>query len=84
MNEIKKNLLISENSIKGGLDNDKIDEICALLPGMKSPSILPLRNSNWSSLHSVVQEQAFWGIIDQLKAAGAEGILVIPIEKMIV
>lgn len=64
--------------------NDKIDEICALLPGMKSPSILPLRNSNWSSLHSVVQEQAFWDIIDQLKAAGAEGILVIPIEKMIV
>jgi ATP phosphoribosyltransferase len=64
--------------------NDKIDEICALLPGMKSPSILPLRDSNWSSLHSVVQEQAFWGIIDKLKAAGAEGILVIPIEKMIV
>lgn len=64
--------------------NDKIDEICALLPGMKSPSILPLRDSNWSSLHSVVKEQAFWGIIDQLKAVGAEGILVIPIEKMIV
>lgn len=64
--------------------NDKIDEICALLPGMKSPSILPLRNSNWSSLHSVVQEAAFWEVIDQLKAAGAEGILVIPIEKMIV
>ncbi|WMX12907.1 MULTISPECIES: ATP phosphoribosyltransferase [unclassified Aureispira] len=64
--------------------NDRIEAICALLPGMKSPSILPLKDKNWSSLHSVVQEQAFWEVIDKLKAAGAEGILVIPIEKMIV
>ncbi|BDS11841.1 ATP phosphoribosyltransferase [Aureispira anguillae] len=64
--------------------NHKLDEICALLPGMKSPSILPLKDKGWSSLHSVVQETAFWERIDALKMAGAEGILVIPIEKMIV
>ena len=62
----------------------KIDEICALLPGMKSPSVLPLREKGWSSLHSVVQENQFWEVIDQLKQAGAEGILVLPVEKMIV
>lgn len=64
--------------------NEKIEAISALLPGMKSPSIMPLGDSNWSSLHSVVQENAFWERIDALKAAGAEGILVLPIEKMIV
>jgi len=64
--------------------NDKIDEICTLLPGINSPSILPLRRAGWSSLHSVVKEEDFWNLIDKLKGAGAEGILVIPIEKMIV
>ncbi|MGH1336145.1 MAG: ATP phosphoribosyltransferase [Aureispira sp.] len=64
--------------------NDKVATISALLPGMKSPSIMPLGDSGWSSLHSVVKETAFWERIDALKAAGAEGILVLPIEKMIV
>ena len=61
-----------------------IGEICKILPGMKSPTILPLVEKGWCSLHSVVREDDFWERIDQLKAAGAEGILVIPIEKMIV
>lgn len=60
-----------------------IKEICRILPGMKSPTILPLVEKGWCSLHSVVTEDQFWERIDQLKAAGAEGILVIPIEKMI-
>jgi ATP phosphoribosyltransferase len=60
-----------------------ISEICKILPGMKSPTILPLVEKGWCSLHSVVREDQFWERIDQLKAAGAEGILVIPIEKMI-
>lgn len=64
--------------------NEKIEEISALLPGMKSPSVLPLSTPGWSSLHSVVQEADFWAVIDELRQAGAEGILVIPIEKMIV
>ena len=64
--------------------NDKIDEICALLPGMKSPTIMPIATQNWSSLHSVIREDDFWQSIEKLKAAGAQGILVIPIEKMIV
>lgn len=63
--------------------NDKLEEIIKILPGMKSPTVLPLYEKGWSSLHSVVNEKEFWGIIDQLKALGAEGILVIPIEKMI-
>jgi ATP phosphoribosyltransferase len=60
-----------------------IEKICAILPGMKSPSIIPLVNKGWCSMHSVVKEDQFWDRIDQLKEAGAEGILVIPIEKMI-
>lgn len=63
--------------------NDKIDEICHLLPGMKSPTVLPLADKGWSSVHSVVNENDFWGIIENLRANGAEGILVISIEKMI-
>ena len=58
--------------------------ICQILPGMKSPTILPLATPGWSSLHSVIREDEFWDIIDQLKDHGAEGILVVPIEKMIV
>jgi ATP phosphoribosyltransferase len=60
-----------------------ISKICSILPGMKSPTIVPLVEKGWFSLHSVVKEDEFWESIDQLKAAGAEGILVIPIEKMI-
>ena len=60
-----------------------IPEICKILPGMKSPTILPLVEKGWCSLHSVVREDEFWERINQLKSAGAEGILVIPIEKMI-
>jgi ATP phosphoribosyltransferase len=63
--------------------NDKLDEICKILPGMKSPTVLPLAASGWSSVHSVLQEDDFWEIIENLQAAGAEGILVVPIEKMI-
>jgi ATP phosphoribosyltransferase len=61
-----------------------IEKICAILPGMKSPTVLPLAEKGWCSLHSVVQEDEFWEKIDQLRNAGAEGILVIPIEKMII
>lgn len=63
--------------------NDKIDDIIAILPGMKSPTITPLVQEGWSSLHSVIEEKQFWDIIGKLKALGAQGILVIPIEKMI-
>jgi len=64
--------------------NHKLTEICAVLPGMKSPTIVPLALEGWSSVHSVLQEDDFWEIIENLQAAGAEGILVVPIEKMIV
>lgn len=63
--------------------NDKIEAITQILPGMKSPTILPLAEKGWSSLHSVIEEDQFWDHIDELKKAGAEGILVVPIEKMI-
>ena len=63
--------------------NDKIDEITSILPVLKSPTVLPLAIEGWSSLHSVIDENDFWEVIDQLKAAGAEGILVAPIEKII-
>jgi ATP phosphoribosyltransferase len=62
--------------------NDKIAEIARLLPGMKSPTVLPLAEPGWSSVHSVIDQDSYWEVIDALKAAGAEGILVIPIEKM--
>ncbi len=64
--------------------NDKIEEISKLLPGMKSPTIFPLAEEGWSSLHSVIDENDFWEKINTLKSLGAEGILVIPIEKLIV
>jgi ATP phosphoribosyltransferase len=64
--------------------NDKLAEIIALLPGMKSPTVLPLAEVGWSSVHSVLNENDFWEIIEQLKAAGAQGILVVPIEKMVI
>jgi ATP phosphoribosyltransferase len=63
--------------------NESIEKITSVIPGMKSPTILPLGREGWSSLHSVVDENDFWEKIGQLKSLGAEGILVIPIEKMI-
>jgi ATP phosphoribosyltransferase len=63
--------------------DEKINEVTALLPGMKSPTVMPLATKGWSSVHSVIDENDFWEIIGKLKKAGAEGILVIPIEKMI-
>jgi len=64
--------------------NEKLTEIISLLPGMKSPTVLPLAIEGWSSVHSVLSENEFWEIIEKLKAAGAQGILVVPIEKMII
>jgi ATP phosphoribosyltransferase len=64
--------------------NEKLKEIIRLLPGMKSPTVLPLAEPGWSSVHSVLNENDFWDIIEKLKDAGAQGILVVPIEKMIV
>ncbi|WP_353777593.1 ATP phosphoribosyltransferase [Winogradskyella sp. 3972H.M.0a.05] len=64
--------------------NDKLDDIIKVLPGMKSPTILPLAKEGWSSLHSVINKGQFWEIIDELKANGAQGILVCPIENMVV
>ena len=63
--------------------NNSLEAIIALLPGMKSPTVLPLAKSGWSSVHSVIDKHQFWEIIDDLKALGAEGILICPIEKMV-
>ena len=63
--------------------NDRIDEIAGILPVLKSPTVLPLAEEGWSSIHSVINAGDFWEVIDQLKAAGAEDILVCPIEKMV-
>jgi ATP phosphoribosyltransferase len=64
--------------------NDKLDNILKLLPGMRSPTVLPLAEDGWSSVHTVINKDKFWDVIDELKLAGAEGILVCPIEKIIV
>jgi ATP phosphoribosyltransferase len=91
--EIIEKLLFRIRAVKSAGENkyillnapeSAIDKICSILPGMKSPTILPLAQKGWCSLHSVVKEDEFWDRIAQLKAAGAEGILVIPIEKMII
>lgn len=63
--------------------NDRIEEIAGILPVLKSPTVLPLAEEGWSSIHSVINAGDFWEVIDQLKAAGAEDILVCPIEKMV-
>lgn len=63
--------------------NDKVNDVIAILPGMRSPTVLPLAEEGWSSVHSVIEEGKFWEVIDQLKAAGAEGLLIVPIEKMV-
>jgi ATP phosphoribosyltransferase len=64
--------------------NKHLDQIIQTIPGMKSPTVMPLAEEGWSSVHSVLSEKEFWGVIDRLRELGAEGILVIPIEKMIV
>jgi len=64
--------------------NNNLEKIIALLPGMKSPTVLPLATVGWSSVHTVIKESDFWDIIEQLKDLGAQGILVVPIEKMII
>lgn len=64
--------------------NDKIEQIISVLPGMRSPTVLPLAQKGWSSIHSVINKNEFWEVIDELKANGAEGILVCPIENMVV
>ncbi|MBO9571613.1 MAG: ATP phosphoribosyltransferase [Chitinophagaceae bacterium] len=64
--------------------NNNLEKIIGLLPGMKSPTVLPLAEPGWSSVHSVLSENEFWDIIEKLKDAGAQGILVVPIEKMII
>ena len=90
--ELLDQLLFRIKSVQNGSNNkyillnapnEKIDEIAQLLPGMRSPTVLPLATEGWSSIHSVINEDRFWEIIVKLKAAGAEGILVVPIEKMI-
>ncbi|MDP4679614.1 MAG: ATP phosphoribosyltransferase, partial [Cyclobacteriaceae bacterium] len=63
--------------------NDKVQEVSNLLPVLKSPTVMPLAIEGWSSLHTVIDEKKFWEVIDNLKAAGAEGILIVPIEKMV-
>lgn len=62
---------------------DKVKEICSILPGIKSPTVLPLATEGWTSVHAVIDQKHFWEIVGQLKERGAEGILVLPIEKMI-
>ncbi|MEL6923980.1 MAG: ATP phosphoribosyltransferase, partial [Bacteroidota bacterium] len=63
--------------------DEQVESIISVLPGMKSPTVMPLATKGWSSVHTVIEEEAFWDVIDQLKAQGAQGILVVPIEKMV-
>lgn len=63
--------------------NEKLEQIISIVPGMKSPTVLPLAEEGWSSIHTVINKDTFWEVIDELKEAGAEGILVCPIEKMV-
>ena len=63
--------------------NEKIEKVIELLPGMRSPTVLPLAEKGWSSIHTVIDKNKFWNVIDELKRQGAEGLLVVPIEKMV-
>ena len=80
-----KSVLRAKNSkyILMNAPNNKIKEIGSILPVLKSPTIMPLAKSGWSSVHSVIEDDSFWDVIDKLKDAGAEGIIVCPIEKMV-
>jgi ATP phosphoribosyltransferase len=91
--EILDRLLFRINSVLSARNNkyllmnapdDKVQEIINILPGMKSPTVMPLSSKGWSSIHTVIAEDRFWDIIDELRVHGAEGILIVPIEKMIV
>lgn len=90
--EILEELLFRMDAVEAAEDKkyvlmnaprDKVEEIISVLPGMKSPTIMPLAQDGWCSVHTVLDEKRFWEIIGKLKALGAEGILVLPIEKMI-
>ena len=90
--EILQELLFRINAVKTAEDKkyvlmnvptDKVQEIVTVLPGVKSPTIMPLATEGWSSIHTVLDQKCFWEIIGKLKAIGAQGILVLPIEKMI-
>lgn len=90
--EILSRMLFRIRSVKAASQNkyillnapsDKVDEISAILPGMKSPTVVPLAESGWVSIHSVISEHDFWEVVDSLKRAGAEGILVLSIDQMI-
>ena len=91
--EILRELLFRMDAVKTAEDKkyvlmnapkDKLEQIVSVLPGMKSPTVMPLAQEGWCSVHTVLDEACFWEIIGKLKALGAEGILVLPIEKMIV
>jgi ATP phosphoribosyltransferase len=97
LNESKKQivdkLLFRMNAVQKGKSNkyvllnapnESLEKIVSLIPGMRSPTILPLAQEGWSSVHSVLNEDQFWENIEELRAAGAEGILVVPIEKMVI
>jgi ATP phosphoribosyltransferase len=73
----------SSKYILMNVPNNKVQDIIKLLPGMRSPTVLPLAEEGWSSIHTVIEKNSFWEVIDELKANGAEGLLVIPIEKMV-
>ena len=90
--EILEELLFRIDAVKAAEDKkyvlmnvptEKLGEIIEVLPGMKSPTVMPLAQEGWSSVHTVLDQKCFWKIIEKLKALGAEGILVLPIEKMI-
>ncbi len=91
--EILRELLFRINSVKAAEDKkyvlmnaptEKVQDIIKVLPGIKSPTVMPLATEGWSSVHTVLDQECFWEIIGKLKAMGAQGILVLPIEKMIV
>jgi len=90
---ILENLLFRMKSVMTAVNNkyillnapdDKLEEIINVIPGMKSPTVMPLAEKGWSSVHSVLSEREFWEVIDKLRELGAQGILVVPIEKMII
>lgn len=72
------------NYILMNVPNETIEQVIKVLPGMRSPTVLPLAEAGWSSIHTVIEKNKFWEIIDELKVLGAEGILVAPIEKMVI
>ncbi|MFP4065440.1 MAG: ATP phosphoribosyltransferase [Bacteroidales bacterium] len=92
VNKLLEQLLFRIRSVQKAANNkyillnapkNQLDNIISLIPGIKSPTIMPLAEKDWYSLHSVISEDDFWDVIDKLKEAGAQGILVVPIEKMV-